>query len=525
VADSGSVEERIAKLEQELEQVRHERDEFRKLYEALSLELERTRRHLFGRKAEHVDPDQMQLALEQAAPELARTTPTAESEGAEDTTPVSGHRRRKQNAPKPHGREPLPEHLPVERIEIDPPELHEGKIRIGEEVSEQLEWRSASFVRVQVVRPKYADRNDPSQGVVVGEPPERPIPRGKAGVGLLAHVIVSKYGDHLPLHRQSAIFERQGVPLSRSTLGGWLEPCAELLERVTDAMHADALANAAWIGIDASGVLVLAKEQCKRHHFWVMVAERKHVLFRYTTEHTKAQPKKLLEGYDGYVIADASAVYDEMFRQGPPTEVACWSHCRRNFFEALSTDPERARTALSFISKLFGLERKAIDMPRKKKERFRKQYCRPVVERFYEWIDGELNRVLPQSPIRKAMNYARNHRAALERFLEDGRLRLDNNISELELRRQVVGRKNWLFCGSSDGARWNTVFVSLIASCALHGIEPWAYFRDVLSLLPRWPASRVLELAPAYWEQTRQQPDTQQLLAADPLRAVSARSD
>jgi transposase len=289
-----------------------------------------------------------------------------------------------------------------------------------------------------------------------------------------------------------------------------------LLRRVVEAMWEDAKANARWICIDATGVLVFAKEKCSRHHFWVLVAERHHVLFRYTKTHDGLVPAKLLEGYRGYVLADASAVYHELYRREPGiTECGCWSHARRGAFEALSSDQPRALVIIGFIGLLYDAHRLATDPKTGVTDGAkRKADAKPVIDKLYAWIEAERPKVADEAPIAKAMNYLVNHRVPLTRFLDDGILRLDNNLSELELRREKVGAHNWLYCGSDDGAHWNAAVVSLIASCQLHGIEPWAYLRDVLTLLPSWPVKRVLALAPKYWNETRQQLETEQRLAS-----------
>ncbi|XXY36403.1 IS66 family transposase [Sorangium sp. So ce260] len=388
-------------------------------------------------------------------------------------------------------------------------------VRIGEEVSETLEWRPASFVRLQIVRPKFAKQGEPEAGVVIADVADSPIPRSLAGPGLLAHVLVSKYGDHLPLHRQEKIFERQGVHLARSTLCGWVGSCAEVLGYLVEAMAKDAL-SAHCIAIDATGVLVQAKDKCRRGHFWVLVADRDHVLFRFTPRHNQDGPKTFLRGYKGYVQADASSVYEELFRTEQVTEVGCWAHGRRRFFEAMSSDKERAMTALGFIHQLFAIDKATKELPPSRRTEQRRSRAQPVLDAFRAWLDREELLVLPRSPIAGAIGYARNQWTALTRFLEDGRLRLDNNRSELELRREALGRKNWIFVGSDDGAEWNATIVSLIASCALHQLDPWAYLRDVLILLPSWPRERVIELAPKSWKQTLEHTDARQRLAASP---------
>jgi transposase len=512
--------ERAAKerdrVSQERDRASHERDEYKKLYELVSLELERTRRHLFGKKAETVDPSQTQLAflLATASEKLARSP-----EGG----PSGNKQRGERGKPTPHGRSKVPEHLPTERIELVPAEVQrdpDAWERIGEETRELIEWRSASHVRVVVVRPKYVRKGADAKKVVIAEPLALPIERGLAGPGLLAWVLVSKFCDHLPLHRLEGILDRYGAPIARSTLCGWVEAMHELCAPLEQAMWQDAL-QSDYVAVDATGVLVQAREQCRRSHFWVLASDNGHVLFRYTKRNNKSSVKELLGGYRGYLQADAATVYDFLYLDGDCIEVGCWAHCRRRFFEALSTDRDRANIALGFIAKLYQIDRDTMEMDVQQRTRERAARAGPVLNSFFAWVDDEQLQVLPESPIGKAVTYARNQRVALARFLDDGRLRLDNNRSERELRREAVGRKNWLFVGSDDGAKWNATFVSLIASCQQHKLEPWAYLRDLFCLLPDWPYSRVLELAPKHWRQAREQAEVQQRLAANPLRVIS----
>lgn len=541
------------------ERAEHERNEFRKLYELVLLELERLKRQLFGKKAETVDPAQVQLAFAPVLEALERarageaTAAEVESMLAElqERARAEVARRKAEKKPAtPHGRRDLSlEALPVETIVLEPPERQlpggEALVKIGEEVSEHVDRRPASLVRVRVVRPKYKRAEVPSAAapgdetappaaggaapdraeelapvplapIVIAPIPDRPIPRSIAGPGLLAHVLVSKYADHLPLHRQEKIFRREGLHLPRSTLCGFVQGSVALLGRVVDAMWEDARTNARWVSIDATGVLVLAKDQCRRNHFWVVVAERDHVLFRHTKTHDGQVPAGLLEGFRGYVLADASSVYHELYRrEAGITEVGCWAHARRRAFDALSSDEPRALALIGFIGLLYDAHLLTTD-PRTRVTdgARRKAEATPVIDRLYAWIAAERPKLPDDAPMAKAMNYVVNHRVPLTRFLDDGMLRLDNNLAELELRREKVGAKNWLYCGSDDGAHWNSVAVSLVASCQLHGIEPWAYLRDVLTLLPSWSAKHVLALAPKHWNETRQQADTQERLRA-----------
>jgi transposase len=534
---------RIAALEAELERLRqerdvaeHEREQYRKLYMLVLYELERLKRQLFGKKAESVDPAQVQLAFEPVFEALARAQTgdagaqadvESELQKLREAAQASGAEDKGKGKPRAkHGRRDFSEEqAPVETLVLEPPERSlpggEHLIKIGEEVSEHFDYRPASIVRVRVVRPKYRrptqSASAPSASpIVIAELPERPIPRSVAGPGLIAHVITQKFADHLPLHRQQVIFKRHGVHLPRSTLANLVQGGTMLLARIVNAMWKHAREHAAWLAVDATGVLVLAAEQCRRGHFWVVIAERDHVLFRYTKKHDGSVPAELFAGFVGYVIADASSVYHELYRnESGIVEVGCWAHARRRFFDALAVDRERALVAIGFIGLLYDAHDAATDPTTGITDTAKRTAgAAPVLSKFYQWIAEQRPRLADDSPLAKAMNYVVNHREPLSRFLEDGRLRLDNNVSEVELRRQVVGRHNWTFCGSDDGAEWNAIATSLIASCQLHGIEPWAYLRDVLTLQPAWPSNAVLELAPKFWNETRQQPQTQQRLAA-----------
>ena len=347
-----------------------------------------------------------------------------------------------------------------------------------------------------------------------------PIAGGLAGPGLLADTVVRRWQDHLPLHRLERVYGREGLPLARSTVCGWHASLATLVRPLLEAMWKDAL-TAPYLCADATGVLVQASPQCRRGHFWVVAAPQKHVLFAYSKRHDTDAVDALLKGYKGYLVVDAHAVYDHLFQTGDVVECGCMAHARRYFFKALETDPERARHALALVGALFRMERELSTSPPEKRLEVRRREGRPLLESFFAWCDAQAPHVLDGTPIAKAIGYARNQCQALSRFLEDGRLPIHNNFSERELRREAVGRRNWLFLGSDEAGEVNTTFVSLLASCQLHGIEPLGYLRDLFCLLPSWPVRRVLELAPASWKQTLQQQDAQERLAANLFRQVS----
>ncbi len=506
------------RLREAMAELKNERDEYHKLYLEMLKRNRELERGLLAPKTERLAPEE-QLSMSVLGMMMAGGPPLDELPAEEQQ--VKPHKRRK---PK---RKPLPEHLPRCEHVLLPVEVEAEGVdafdKIGEDVTEVLERRPSSAIVLRFVKPKYMRKDRAESGdtcVYVAATPTAPIARSVAGPGMLADSIVKRWDDHLPLNRLERVYGRDGLKLARSTMCGWHMTLAELCKPVVDAMRHDAF-DAPYVCTDATGVLVQAKERCRNGHFWVMVVPERHVLFHFTDKHNSAAVDEVLAGYEGYLVADAHAVYDHLYRDGPLTEVNCWAHCRRYFFKALSSDPERARVALGLINALFRIERGVADRPRKHREKIRKMHSAPVVERFFSWCDAERDVVLDDTPIAKGIRYALNQRQGLSQFLKDGRLPIHNNMSELQLRRQAVGRKNWLFVGSADGAVANTTFVSLLASCRLHDIEPWAYLRDIFCLLPDWPSHRMLELAPLNWQATSQLDDVREPLDANVYRAAT----
>lgn len=480
-------------------------------------------RGIIGPKTERLAPDGNQLAFDVLSTLLG-------AEGADPDVLAELERQKQARAQeksaaktrKPTGRKPLPAELPRVEIKVVPPEVEQEGLdafnRIGEEVSEVVERRPASLVVVRTIRGKFvrkstedaageASESDPGEAdtaeqtepvVLIGPPCELPIPKGLAGPGLLADTVVRRWVDHTPLYRLESVYARDGLPLARSTICSWHDAIGELVSPLVDAMFDDAML-APYICVDATGVLVQAKVKCRRAHFWVLIAPDRHVLFKYTRKHDIAAVDRVLAGYKGYLVADAATVYDHLYVGEGVVEVGCWAHVRRYFFKSLTSEPELATWGLDLIGSLFRIERDIAELGRKKRERARDKRSRPLVKAFFEWCRERQDEVLDDTPISKAVNYALNQEKALRRFLDDGRLPMHNNISEGHLRRQAVGRKNWLFLGSDDGGRTNARLTSLLASCQMHRIEPLGYLRDLLILLPLWPRNRVLDLAPCNW--------------------------
>ena len=518
-ANNTDDEKNIAELCVMVETLSEERDAYKKLYTEM---LERCRKlelGIFGQKREKFSTNDAQLTLSILNMLLQNgDSPTAPPE----PTQIPAHTRQ-----KPTGRKPLPEHLPRIDICVLPKEVQEQGTdafeQIGEDVTETVERRPASIVVVRTHKPKFVprDRNQiEERAVLQASPPELPIERGLAGPAFLADSIVRRWQDHLPLHRLERIYGREGLQLARSTICGWHASLAQLAKPLIVSMWKDAL-SAPYLCTDATGVLVQDLEKCRNAHFFVVAAPEKHVLFGYTPKHNSAAIDALIGSYRGYLVADAHAVYDHLYAKGDVIEVACWAHARRYLFKSLGSDPERAQHALALLQGLFAIERKHKSAIPAERLKARKAESKLLVDGFFAWCQTQAPLVLDETPIQKAITYARNQEAALRRFLDDGRLPLHNNFSERELRREAIGRKNWLFLGSDDGGDTNATFVSLLASCQLHGLEPFAYLRDLFCLLPNWPAKRVLDLAPAYWKKTIQDEQAQKALAANVFRQVS----
>lgn len=530
VPESAPTEEKFEDLKAQLNalsdshrRLESERDEYKRLYVSL---LESFRKLEAGLVRHHRERfteggEQTTLAL------LDMLTGPDEAPAPLATTPVEAHARA-----KPTGRKPLPENLPRIHIEVLPLDVQKAGLdafdRIGEDVTETVEHRRASVVVVHTVRPKFVSKEKvdalkegESTPVLQASAPELPIPKALAGPGFLADTIVRRWQDHLPLHRLERVYGREGLLLARSTICGWHSAVAELAAPLVEAMFRDARENSPYLCTDATGVLVQAPKKCRRGHFFVVVAPGKHVLFQYSPKHDGDAVDELLGNYRGFLVADAHSVYEHLYTDGTAVEVACWAHSRRYVFKAMDSDAPRARHALALIQEIFRLEREWKNTPPDEKLRLRQEKSKPIVEAYFRWCDDEALKVLDETPISTAIGYSRNQREALCRFLTDGRLPIHNNISENALRRQALGRKNWLFLGTDDGGKVNATLVSLLASCQMHSLEPLGYLRDLLCLLPNWPVHDVLELAPAYWHQTLQRPHVQQQLADNVFRQAA----
>lgn len=525
-----------------------ERDQLRSSHERLRLELELLKKRIFVAKAERVDTQQLELEFAMKLAALTRLDEQLAAQLAAEEAKAAGGDPRGKEKKKPKGRRDLRElDLPEERIELPDPVLEEmvargAAERIGFEESCKLGRKRGGLYRIVIARAKYRIPGETPEATEIATAPipAEPFRRSLAAPSLIAHIIVDKFGDGLPLHRIENRFAREGVSIDRGTMARWMEDAgATLGATIVAAARAQALLTAFCIATDATGVAVQperrddrARQACRRANYFVLLADLDHVFFEFTPKETSRFVATMLHGFEGYVQADAKSVYDVLFVEpeerrrrlakgtvDPPEiddcvrkEVACWSHARRGFWEATVAKDPIAREGLARIGRIFALEeqwrgRSAIEI-----RRLREEYARPHLDSFFAWAAAENEKVAKtRGLLPKALGYVMRHKEALMRYLEDGRLVLDNNRSERALRAIAVGRKNWLFVGSDEHGESAGHLLSLIASCRLHDLDPEAYLRDVLRVLAHWPRDRYLELAPKYWCATRARLDTVEL--------------
>lgn len=476
--------DRLSRMEQGQEEQR------RKIDELL--------RRLYGPRSEKVNPDQLPL-FESDPPAL----PTPAPPEKQQTAP----RRRG------HGRRKLPANLPRRRVEHPVPERErlcaccgKPKEKIRDEESEHLDYEPASLYVVVNVRPVYACKGGCQEPPVVAPLPARPIDKGIPGPGLLAHVAVSKYADHLPLYRQEDILGRHGIHIARSTLCGWVAEAAGMAMPIVRVMKDEVLRSKV-IATDETPIQVLdrANKRTFTGRLWVYVGDRghPHLVYDYTPTRERHGPMTFLAGYRGYLQADAYGGYDGLYVDDRISEVACWMHCRRYWFEASLVEASRPLQVIAMISQLYRIEDECATFAPEERYRHRQERAVPVLHSIRKWMDDHQREILPKSPTGVALRYTRNQWNALVRYTEDGDLDIDNGRSERALRGIAVGRSNWLFAGSEDGGQRAAVLYSLISTCKLHRVDPEAYLRDVFRRLPSHPADQAHELTPVAWARAR----------------------
>lgn len=515
-----------------------ERDALRSSHERLRIELELLKRRLFIAKAERVDTQQLELEFASKLRELEEVAGTLGIGKGKDG-PDHDHAGPKGPRKKPTGRRNLRD-LPLEeeRIELIDPAMEalveEGKlVRHGVEESVSLKRQRGGMRRVVIARQKYRSKDELSDSsgalaVYTTEMPPVMFERSIALPSLIAHIASRKITEGLPLFRIEDSFSREGIPIDRGMMSRWLEHLgATLGSTVVHAMREHAMRTAFCIATDATGVAIQPvrthekqRKPCKKGHFLVQVADREHIFFEYRERETGAAIAECFRGFSGYVQADAKSVFHALFE--PPdsddedrrVEVGCWVHCRRNFWEATAAKSAVGREGLARIGRIFELDASWAKKPPAEIKRLRDSFLRPHIDAFFAWAKLEYDKVRNERGlVPSALGYATRQRPALTRFLDDGRLGLENNRSERALRPVSVGRKAWLFAGSDDHATSMSHLFTIVASARLHGLDPESYLRDIIRIIPHWPRHRFIELAPLYWAHTRGQLDAAQVQA------------
>jgi transposase len=475
-------------------------------YQSLLRELLEAQR---SRKSEQLSKEQ--LALFQTAWQMQNPEEESAASRDDDDNNADAGTGQKANetSQKRSGRQPLARHLTRERVVHDLAESEKhcqccGKDLhlVSEETSEHYDYIPASLRVIQDVCLKYACDCTIK---TAGKPPQ-PIEKSTAGASLLAQVIVAKWADHQPLHRQEKMLERHGIEISRKTMGGWMAQCAALLDPLYQAAKKE-LFGSKVIGTDDTSVKVLDRKLpfARIGRIWPYVGDLHHpvIVYDYTPTRGRAGPAKFLEGYKGYLQADAYSVYDAFFKsERGMTEVGCWMHARRYFFKARESDEARMGPALHLIARLYAVEdrARALSLAGEQRQQLRQRVSSGLLAKLHKYLLELQPEVLPKSPSGAAVRYALRQWEALTRFLEDGELEIDNGATERANRDIALGRGNWTFFGSDRGGRTAAVLRSFIASCKRCGVEPFTWFRDVLARIPAHPVNRLSELLPQNWK-------------------------
>jgi transposase len=487
------------------------------LIEQMKFTIAKLRHERFGQSSERhsvIEQLELQLAdMEEDASEAEAKAQMAAAAAAKEKIEVRGFERKKP------ARRPLPEHLPRERIVYPSPpacpccggSLH----KLGEDVTETLELIPRQWKVIAHVREKFSCRS--CEQITQPPAPSHPIARGRAGPWLLAHILFAKYGLHLPLHRQSATYAREGIDLDVSTLADWVGAAAATLMPLVLVIRAYVLA-AERIHADDTTVPVWALGKCRTGRLWTYVRDDRPfagpdppaAIFFYSPDRSAKHPEQHLAGYAELMQADAYAGFNKLYEAsrpgGPIIEASCWAHARRKFFDLarISKSPI-AIEAIERIDALFAIERDINGKPPTERVRVRNERSRPLVIELEAWLRARRHKLSGRSEIAKAIQYSLNCWTALARFLDDGRLCMSNNAAERGVRPIAVGRHNWTFAGSDEGGRRAAAIYTLIETCKLNDADPQAWLADILARLPDHPARRIDELLPWNWKRTREQ--------------------
>lgn len=568
------LEGEVAKLTIRLRDTESALERLRRAYNHALEQWHLAQRRLFAAKAERREGTAEQLvfdAMFEHIKHLENELKDAEAADQDKGTGGGGDNTGKKGGKghKPTGRRKLAESdLPVVRVEITNPELEGTAERIGFEESSRLGFERGGMRRIVLARAVYkvdattssvgaTDADTPvvdatgadttvldataapsstagavaSLSIVVTPLPKELFRRSLLAPSMIAHLLVAKYMMGVPFYRLEQKFGLEGFSIDRGTMCRYAEDAGATLGAIVEAAREQAFQTAFCLSTDATGVSIQpgplddrGPRPCRKAHFFVILADRDHVFFEYQPKHTSAVACEMFKGFTGYIQADAHTIYDALFegrlprgkspdpaQSPPPTEVGCWSHGRRKFWEAAVCKHQLGVDGLCRINAIFAADALLKDVAPARRKALRNEYVRPLVDAFFTWVREENARPRERGLVATALGYAVRQEQPLRRFLEDGRLKLENNASERALRFITTGRNAWLFFGSDDHASAAANLFSLIASCKLHRLDPESYLTDVTRVMPYWPRDRYIELAPMNWARTRARLDPREL--------------
>ena len=479
--------------------------------EKYKLQIARLRRMQFGRSSEKIARtiEQLELKLEELEAGMPATSGDTSAAPGEPSPPID----QSLSDRKKSERRTLPAHLPSRDIVHEPncncPVCGGEMRKVGEDITRILDYIPGHFEVVRHVRPAFSCRR--CESMVQSPMPSLPIERGQAGPGLLAHILVGKYCDHLPLYRQSGIYAREGVELDRATMATWVGKVTALVSPLVEAIANHVMA-AQKLHVDDTPVPVLAPGtgKTKTGRLWVYLRDERPfggrappaVVYRYSPNRKAEHPRAQLAHFHGFLQADGYSGFGPLYEaaNGQPatvTEVACWAHVRRYFYDInLSSNAPIAGEALQWIGQLFDVERTAMGLPPEQRQRVRQSAARPLIDDLAAFLDASLAMISGRSELAKAIRYARSRWRALTRYLDDGTLEISNNAAERAIRPLALGRKNYLFAGSDAGGERAAVAYTLIETAKLNGLDPEAYLREVVGRIADHPINRIAELLP-----------------------------
>jgi transposase len=475
--------------------------EIKPKYEAVLFELAQMKKMIFGSRYERFEstsPDSNQLTLGLAIEAIATAAETEEITVTKTVVKVP-------SKPIVHpGRSPLPAHLRREETILEPDFIPEGAKKIGEEITEELEFEPGELFVKKYIRPKYVTPQPPQSEkteIIIAPMPDRPIDKAIAGPGLLAQIIIDKYVDHLPLYRQQQRFERNGVKLPDATISGWITSVCNLLAPLYTALKLEIL-KSGYMHADETTIKVLdgsKKGTTHRGYFWVYNnSPGRLVLFDYQDGRSAQAPKELLGNFKGYLQTDGYTVYEDYDGKEGVTLLHCMAHARRKFIEAQKNDDARSAYALEQMQQLYAIERhcKEKNLTDQQKQAVRQQQAVPILEHLGKWMKEQYVQVLPKSPIGQALAYSIERWGKLSIYTTNGMLCIDNNPVENSIRPVAIGRKNYLFAGSHEGAKRSAMLYSLMGTCKMNHVNPFTWLKEVLTKLPSYPVNKIKDLLP-----------------------------